>query len=266
VIESASFREAGTGPGVVCLHCSASNSGQWRALMESAASRFHVLAPDLYGCGRSPRWPESRPMWLDDQVELLESVFERAGGRFHLVGHSYGGAIALVAALRFARKVKSLVLYEPVLFAVLLRAEPQSDAASEIIAVRDAVTSQPPAVAAERFIDYWMGAGTWASTPEPRRAGLIAAVQAQRPEWHSAFCEPTPLEAFRALELPTLLLSGERSTAAARAVARLLRSVLPQVEFEEIAHAGHMAPLTAPHLVNPLIERFLSRTSQGEAA
>jgi len=253
------IREQGAGPSVVCLHCSASTSGQWRALMDSLADRFHVLAPDLYGCGKSPRWPETRPLWLDDQIELLAPVFERAGERFHLVGHSYGGAIALKAALRFPERLQSLVLYEPVLFAVLLRAEPQSDAAREIASVRDDVTSLPPAAAAERFVDYWMGAGTWAATPEARRTALVDAVQAQRPEWHSAFYEPTPLEAFRALEVPTLLLTGERSTAAARGVARLLRSALPSLDFTELAGAGHMAPVTSPQRVNPLIERFLLR-------
>jgi hypothetical protein len=39
-------REAGTGPGVVCIHANASTSGQWRGLMERLAPRYHVFAPD----------------------------------------------------------------------------------------------------------------------------------------------------------------------------------------------------------------------------
>ena len=110
------FREAGSGPAVLCLHCSASSSGQWRPLMERLAGRYRVIAPDLYGCGKSPAWPGERPMWIDDQIELLASAFERAGERFHLIGHSYGGAIALKAALSLRPRLASLVLYEPVLF------------------------------------------------------------------------------------------------------------------------------------------------------
>ena len=49
------FREVGSGPGVVCLHSNASSSSQWRALMETLAPRFHVLAADSYGVGKSPR-------------------------------------------------------------------------------------------------------------------------------------------------------------------------------------------------------------------
>lgn len=255
------IREQGAGPDVVCLHCSASSSGQWRALMDALADRFHVIAPDLYGCGKSPQWPEARPMWLDDQVELLAPVLERAGERFHLVGHSYGGAVALKAALRYGARVRSLVLYEPVLFAVLLRSAPDSPAAREIVSVRDdalgLIEKGDVEGAARRFIDYWMGEGAWAATPEARRPVIAASMRAVKPEWHSAFHEPTPLEALRAIEAPTLLLTGTASTAAARGVARLVASVLPRVEVQELAGAGHMAPVSEPQRVNPLIERFL---------
>ena len=258
------IREAGAGPGVVCLHCSASTSGQWRPLMDALADRFHVIAPDLYGCGRTPPWPEARPMWLDDQVELLAPVFERAGKRFHLVGHSYGGAVALKAALRYGARVRSLVLYEPVPFAVLLRAAPDSPAAREIVSLRDDALELMEKGdfegAARRFIDYWMGEGAWAATPEGRRPVIAASMRGVKPEWHSAFHEPTPLEALRAIEAPTLLLTGTGSTAAARGVARLVASVLPQVEVQALAGAGHMAPVTEPQRINPLIERFVLRT------
>jgi pimeloyl-ACP methyl ester carboxylesterase len=252
------FREAGSGPAVVCLHCSASTSGQWRPLMEQLADRYHVIAPDLYGSGKTPAWPGERPLWLDDQVALLAYAFERAGERFHLVGHSYGGAIALKAALRLSTKLKSLVLYEPVLFSVLLDAAPHSPAAREIMAVRDDTAHLGPEAVAERFIDYWMGTGTWKEMPEPRRSTLAAAVRTMKPEWHSAFNEPTPLAAFAALDVPTLLMTGTASTAAARAVARLVGGVLPRVQVEEMEGLGHMAPVTHPGEVNPRIERFLA--------
>ena len=255
---SVHFREAGSGAAVVCLHCSASTSGQWRPLMDLLADRFHLIAPDLYGSGKSPAWPGERPMWIDDQIALLAPVFERAGERFHLIGHSYGGAIALKAALGLRPRLLSLVLYEPVLFSVLLNDAPQSPAAREIMAVRDDTAHLGPEAVAQRFIDYWMGAGAWTAIPESRRAALVTAVRAVKAEWHSAFNEPTPLEAFRAIDVPTLLLTGTASTAAARAVAHLVGSVLPRVRVEELDGAGHMAPVTHPHVINARMERFLT--------
>jgi pimeloyl-ACP methyl ester carboxylesterase len=162
---AASFREAGTGTGVVCVHASASSSGQWRPLMDRLANRFHVLAADLYGYGPSPAWPDDRKLTLTDEVRLLEPVFRAAGDRFHLVGHSYGGAIALRAALDNPGRLRSLVLYEPVLFAALMQEDPEQPAAREAASVRDdtiaAVDRGELDPAGERFVDYWMGTGAW---------------------------------------------------------------------------------------------------------
>lgn len=123
------FRETGAGPAIVCLHSSASSSGQWRALTERLADRFKVIAADLYGCGKTPAWPSDHPMYLDDELERLSPAFRAAGDRFHLIGHSYGVAIALKAALKDPQRLISLVLYEPVLFSVLVTGAPQSPAA-----------------------------------------------------------------------------------------------------------------------------------------
>ena len=74
------------------------------------------------------------------------------------------------------------------------------------------------------------------------------------------FNEPTPLAAFRRLDIPVLYMVGKRSTASALGVARLLAQALPRVEFVEFEDLGHMGPVTHPDKVNRSIERFLERT------
>jgi pimeloyl-ACP methyl ester carboxylesterase len=88
-------RESGSGPTVVCLHASASSSTQWRALAERLSGRFRVLAVDLHGCGRTSAWAQPRPLRLDNELALLDVVWRGAGARFHIVGHSYGGAVLM---------------------------------------------------------------------------------------------------------------------------------------------------------------------------
>lgn len=123
------FREAGTGPGVVCLHSNASTSGQWRGLMDQLAPKFHVLAPDSYGAGKSPAWPTEKPVRLRDEAALLEAVFARAADPFALIGHSYGAAVALIAALAQPHRVRALALYEPTLFSLVdAESAPPNDA------------------------------------------------------------------------------------------------------------------------------------------
>jgi pimeloyl-ACP methyl ester carboxylesterase len=59
--------------------------------------------------------------------------------------------------------------------------------------------------------------------------------------------------------MPIRLLGGAETTDAARAVARLLASVLTHASQDELPGCGHMAPVTAPEQVNPAIEQFLVR-------
>jgi pimeloyl-ACP methyl ester carboxylesterase len=257
------FREAGVGAGIVCLHSNASSCSQWRALMERLATKFHVLAADSYGAGKSPAWPADRMISLRDEVSLLEPVFARAGQPFTLVGHSYGAAIALIAAIEQPQRVRALAVYEPTLFGLLDAESPPPNEADGIreaaLSAAAALAAGSPSAAAERFIDYWMGAGSWSSMPEARR-GPIATSIVNIAGWANAlFGEPTALAAFKTLEVPVLYMVGEQSPASSRGVARLLVSVLPQLKLVELGGLGHMGPLTHPEIVNEVIADFLEQ-------
>lgn len=253
------FREAGAGPAVVCLHSNASSSGQWRGLMEMLAPKFHVLAADSYGAGKSPPWPADRTIGLRDEVALLEPVFARAGERFALVGHSYGGAVALIAALAHRERVRALALYEPTLFAVV---QPPSD----VDGIRNTVASAVAALAqgdapraARHFIDFWMGPGSFDRMPERVRAATAESVRNIQAWKDALFDEPTPLAKFAALDVPVLLVVGSKSPLSSRAVATRLATVMPNLETQEFEGLGHMGPVTHAQLVNEAIARFLDR-------
>ena len=259
------FREAGTGPGVVCIHSNASTSGQWRGLMDLLAPTFRVLAPDSYDSGKSPQWSSDRVIHLVDEATLIEPVLARAGSPLALVGHSYGAAVALIAALANPGRVRAMALYEPTLFALL---DAETPAPNEAEGIRNAVADASVALdggnqdaAAERFIDYWMGTGSWKQTPEERKPPIVASVTNVRRWAHALFTEPTALEAFRSLDVPVLYMVGKRSTPSAHGVARLLTTALPRVELVEFEDLGHMGPVTHPAAVNEVIKQFLEGAS-----
>ena len=258
---AAFFREAGAGPAVVCLHASASNSRQWQPLMDRLAPRYRVLAPDSYGSGRSPAWPAKKPLTLRDEVALLEPVLARASGPVMLVGHSYGAAVALIAALEHPQQVQALALYEPTLFSLVDAESPPPndlDGFRGALATTSVLSDSGDAAGAARcFVDYWSGAGAWDGMPEPRQ-GQVAATMSHIRHWGDAcLAEPTPLRAFSWLGAPVLLMSGSRSPASSRAVARLLERALPRVQRSEFDGLGHMGPVTDPEPVNQAISRFL---------
>jgi pimeloyl-ACP methyl ester carboxylesterase len=260
-------REAGAGPAVLCLHSNASTSGQWRALIERLAPRHHVIAPDSYGAGRSPEWPSDREITLADEVALIDPLLQRVPGPLALVGHSYGGAIALMAALARPQRVRALVLYEPTLFALI---DAQRPPPNEADGIRGTVARSAAALeagdtdgAAQAFIDYWMGPGSWAATPAARKPPIAESVRNVRRWAHALLREPTPLAAFGALDMPVLCLSGGNTTASARAVTRLLLTMLPRAQTLQLAGLGHMGPITHPEVVNAAIDEFLAREHVG---
>jgi pimeloyl-ACP methyl ester carboxylesterase len=255
-------REAGRGPGVVLLHANASSSSQWRGLLEALPDEFHLLASDAWGAGRSPAWTAARPLCLSDEVALLDTVIARAGEPLALVGHSYGGATALMAALAHRPRVRALVLYEPTLFSLL-------DADSEDAAqgIREAVAASLAALEADEplraaacFIDYWMGPGAFSRMPPERQAAIADATRNVGQWAHALVSEPTPPAALAALDMPVLCMTGRRSPASALAVCRRLRQLLPRIEWFEFETLGHMGPVTHPQLVDPVIADFLRRT------
>ena len=255
-------REAGNGPAVVLIHAGGANSGQWRALMERLAGRFRLLACDTSGAGKSPAFPQELRYTLDEEVRFLDPVFEAAGPAFHLLGHSYGGAVALKAALRHRRRLRSLALFEPVLFSLLIAAAPQSKATHEIVRLANSTTELAERgdleAAAREFVDYWFEPGRWASMREEVRAPVRAAMNRAGTRWRALLADPARLADFSLIDVPTLFLVAQNSRPPARALSELLIRALPNVRSVEIGGVGHMAPLVNPDDVNPLIESFLT--------
>lgn len=256
------FREAGSGPGVVCIHSNASSSAQWRDLMALLSSSHRVLAPDSYGSGKSPDWHSDREIALQDEVAFIEPVLAMLETPFDLVGHSYGAAVALVTALDNPGRVRALALYEPTLFSLVDAQAPPPNGADGI---RNAVSAAAAALdagdrdaAAGYFINFWMGPGTWGSTPPQRKAAIADSVVNVRRWSHALFTEATSVHAFAALNIPILYMLGSESPESARAVARSLVPALSRVKVVEFPGLGHMAPVTHPGPINAEIARFLS--------
>lgn len=254
------FREAGDGPAVICLHSNASTSGQWRGLMDSLAPRHRVLAPDAYGAGQGPAWPATGHS-LSAEVALLEPLFARAGGPCVLVGHSYGGAVALLAAALHPHRVRALVLYEPTLFALVDAQSPPPNGVDGIRAIARAAGAAAAAgdgeTAARLFVDFWTGAGAWDAMPVQRRPAIAQSALNIAGWWRALSTEPTSLAAFKALAVPVLYLTAGRSPESAHAVARVLVPALRDVRVVHFEHLGHMGPVTHPALVNAEIASFL---------
>ena len=247
---------------VVLLHGSASSGAQWRALADHLSQHHEVLAPDLYGYGRTPSWGGRGPFRLAHESAVVLKDIECLGAPVHLVGHSYGGTVALDIARRRPELVKSLVLVEPVAF-YLLRGGDEDDLAAlrEIQSVaaelERALCCGDYADGCFRFIDYWNGAGSWHAMSLARREALAPRLAKVVLDFHATIGEDVPLDALRGLDAGTLLIQGAQTTLPVQRICRLLQQTLPRVRFETVAGAGHMLPVTHVNAVNALILEHL---------
>ncbi|MEJ8571441.1 alpha/beta hydrolase [Microbaculum marinum] len=255
---------ASGGRAVVFVHGSLASGGMWKSYAGAVEPQFSTRAPDLVGHGRNPAWPPDRRFRLADEVAGLAGRVEGLCEPIDIVAHSYGGLVALRFAWENFDRVRSLMLIEPTCFRVLsdpVLGEGAGAERAEIAAVADAVRQGvrlgEPAAAMCRFVEYWNGPGAWralADDLKDRFAGQAVSVMGN---FDAADTDEMPLAELRDLAIPTLLVSGGRSTAAARRTTAIVAGLLPRAEAVEIADAGHMSPVTHAGVVRPLVEGWL---------
>jgi pimeloyl-ACP methyl ester carboxylesterase len=250
---------------IVLLHCSGSSGAQWRALATRLGARYQVLAPDLIGYGKAAPWSGGE-FRLAHEAAAVRSLIGRMGEPVHLVGHSYGGAVALHMARTRPELLRSLTLIEPSAFHLLRNGDPTDVAAlREIIAVAAAATA---ALAVGdycegfgRFVDYWSGPGSWADMPSEKRAAFAPQLAKVVLDFHALLSEPAEIEDVLDIALPTLLVQGGCTTLPARCVSARLRMALPEATFRVVRGAGHMLPITHRDQVNDLIAAQIAANS-----
>jgi pimeloyl-ACP methyl ester carboxylesterase len=248
---SADPRHAPSAETLLCLHCSGSSARQWDPIAAALAPRFSVVSPELLGYGDRGGWPAGAEVTLDDEAAALRRWIGREG--VHLFGHSYGGAVALQIALRWPALVRSLVLYEPVRFALLSRDPRTAEDGAAIVAVGRRIGADVARgaldEAAGRFVDYWSGDGAWQRLAPRRRQALAQRMPKVRAEFEALFADPVPAEEYGRLAMPVRLIGGSRSPRPARRVLDLLAERLPQATRVVLDGVGHMGPIEAPHRV-----------------
>lgn len=255
--------DVGVGEPAVALHCSASAGRQWKLLAEALEPTFRLVAPDLHGCGHSTGWPGHRPFRLADEAAAVHALVRRLGQPVHLIGHSYGGALALRAALEAPDEVMSLTLIEPSAFH-LLRQDASDDAPrlwAEVHVLGDrvdqAVASGDYCFGMSRFIDYWNGDGSWDRLQERQKVALAAMAPRVLLDFRALFLETTPLPSYRRLGMPALIVQGTSSPAPSRRICSMLARTLPHALSVTIDEFGHMGAVNNPGRVNPLIADHL---------
>ncbi len=231
---------AGVAPDLM-IHCSLARHTALLPLVR--ARRQPAVLFDLPGHGQSADWTKGADFHAattDIATKLLPDA------PVHLVGHSFGGTVALRVALENPGRVRALTLIEPVLFAAARGTREHAAHEAEFAPFIAAVQAGERMRAAEMFRGIW-GEGDWPDLPErikaqlAKRIHLITLADPAIAEDNAGLLDAGRLEA---LDIPVTLVRGRETRPVVGAIHAALAARLPQARDHVIAGAGHMVPLT----------------------
>lgn len=222
---------------MLALHCMLASGGAWRGV-QAALPDAAMICPDQPGHGRAPEWDGGA--FMDQALALaLDAAPE---GAFDLIGHSYGGCVALRLLADHPGRVRSLTLVEPVMFAA---ADPDLCATQRdgMASFRTNLDAGDRDAAAQAFTDDWGDGTGWDAVPERQRVYIrdrIHLIEASGPgimdDIHRVL-DRLPRNA-----PPVSIVVQHDAPDIVTGIANGLCARMPQATITKIG-AGHMIPM-----------------------
>ncbi|AZO51329.1 MAG: alpha/beta fold hydrolase [Mesorhizobium sp.] len=257
---SIDYVEDGSGPPVLFVPGSFSTHAAWRPMQKWLAPGHRMIGTSLCGYGATAETRGRDDFGMRHELRIIEHAARRAGEPVHLVGHSFGGTVALAAALANSIDVASLSLFEANPLALLDRQSRRDlyDAVLELSREFIAAVDAGEADAAAMIIDFWGGPGTFAAMPEAVRDYCRKTAATNAIDWLTDFGFGASVEDYRALDIPVLLVRGEFANPAMVAMTDLLEQTLPDARGAIVDGAGHFLIATHAQKCAALLRRFLT--------
>lgn len=263
------FQSAGTGDPVILIHGFGASGYSWRHIMEPLAQNNRVIAIDLKGFGDSPK-PRDDAYSVYEQARLIRNfILENDLKNLHIVGHSYGGGVALAASIYLAESnpglQKSLVLIDsiaypqelpgfvkilatPVLGPLLTYALPNTLQVKNLLQKVYFNDDMIPQDAIEHYA---------ANLGKPHaKYALLTTVRQILPEDLQTFSDN-----YASLTIPSLIIWSREDEIVPLAVGKRLHENLPNSKLVIMSGVGHAVQEEKPSLLLPHLRHFLEAAS-----
>lgn len=259
------YLEAGEGPTAILIHGSVSDYREWTKSIDPLSQHYHVIAYSRRYHSPNPSPGPDADASLERQVDdLFEIIKAMSINSAHIVGHSYGGAIALNFTLRHPEMVQSLVLAEPAVSGVMSKTLENDSVVKESQAVRMRMMEVFAKGNAEQIVKTYaahVAPGDFEkATPEERKMLLenVTAFQldftSQRP--------PFTCEDAQKITVPVLVLAGNQSPMGLRRIAETTAQCIKGAKFVKISQATHWMQLDQPQVFNDEVLAFLGKNKK----
>lgn len=275
------WREAGSGQPVIFIHGSASDIRTWDRQVPALGESYRAIAYSR----RYARPNEDIEAGSDDQMlphvdDLVAFMQDIDVSGVHLIGHSWGGFIALLTAIKQPERVRSLVLMEPPVLSLFVSTPPKpaeiltllaSDPKTAMAIIRFGATAFGPArkayqrgddeAAMRAFGRGVLGKTAFDNLSADRLQQVRDNKNADKAQILGAGFPPINDDEVRRLQVPTLLMVGEQSPKFLRRLSNRLQLLLPRSDMVEVPAASHLMHEDKPGYVNDVIKDFLGRQS-----
>ena len=249
------YDRTGQGPALFLLHSTLSSSHQLRGLAARLAERHTVVAVDRRGSGRSSGDDAAEPIDVAVHVDDVAAIAAAEGlQRVAVVGHSYGGCVALELAARRRGLVEAVFAYEPPYAPVAppAVAAGMAEVGRRTLEARDA--SDLPA-AALAFLEGVSGAAAVAALGPAGRERIGRAGQ-------GAVADATLLgmdaDGLARIDCPVRIATGGASAPLYGSIAEGLVGRISSADRVELEGLDHMGPVLHPDAVAAAVERLLA--------
>ena len=239
------YRIGGAGPPLLLLHGWGGSSASFASVAPELQERFTVIAPDLPGFGLSQLPPAAWGSY--DYADLVARLSNQIHPPpYSVLGHSFGGRVALALACAHADLVSKLVLVDAA--GIKVAPPPRVRLKAAVYGGLRRVASLLPASVADRAAD---GLRRLFGSADYREAGALRATLVRLLQ--DDFRPRLP-----GIQIPTLVIWGDRDTEVPLAAARILAQEMPSAELAIIPGAGHFPFIEAPERFCQLVQGFLA--------
>lgn len=255
------YHDHGSGPAVLLLHGSGPGVtawANWRLTIPELSKRFRVIAPDLVGFGYTERPAAIRydlNTWVTQALATLDALgIERA----HVIGNSFGGALALAMAIRAPERIDRLVLMGSI------------GLSFELTEVLDEGWGYTPSIESVRKLIQLFAYDKSMVTDEMIRKRYEASI---RPGWQESYASlfPAPRQTsldalasdesdIRALRNETLIIHGREDRAIPPALSYRLAALIDRAQLHVFGRCGHWTQIEHAARFNRLVGDFFAES------
>lgn len=255
---------SGKGAPLLLLHGFTGSTETWKETITYLEGDYRCIAVDIIGHGKSSCPTEKEEYSIELAArDMKEMMSELGHSRFHVLGYSMGGRLALTLAVLFPDSIQSLLL-ESASPGLKTAEERQQREKSDAV-----LAEKIEREGIESFVHYWQGIPLFATqnklSQRKREAiyqqrlrnsiiGLSGSLRGM-----GTGSQPSWWEALPALSMPVLLVTGTEDVKFTK-IASEMAKLLPSATWKEIKETGHAIHVEDSEKFGTIIKEFLSHT------